>query len=462
MKSRKIALALVLLFVFFSLQAPVFAENPPSPEEKKEVRDQDIIVPTPKGPQRATKEEADHIAQVQEKTNDQLLGAYLIGDFDTGKILQAKDIDRPVALASVTKLMTVYLALDAIDQGEISLDTQVTIDSEASSKIGSTYKLKEGDVVTVDQLIRAGLVVSGNDAMVALAKTLAGSEEAFVARMNAKAQALGLSQAHFINVHGLTNYEEEEPKYNQMTVRELFALSINLIKDHPQVLDITQTPYIKEESRNFLAYNTNPLLGIVPGVNGLKTGYTGAAGRCLVATGWTPESQDHLEGHLIGIFMGAQSDWDRFVASQRMMTEALDRYQVLKLVKEDQPLAQLAFKDGLPSQVQAYPQKTGGALVDRQSLLEETLILEGHPPKSQILDPKEARPSLEGQDPLPMDLPLPLKAGDRVGKVQYRVDDELIYEADLILQEEVREPNPIRHLQYAIKSAFQAIDALVA
>lgn len=457
-----LALALLLVPTTSALaqpQAPNPGEEALLPEE--EPRDQDLLVPTEEGPKKAKKSEVDLIGEIGAQPNEALLNSYLIGDFVTGTILSSHNIDSPLGIASITKLMTIYVALDAVSQGEIGLDEEVLIDREATSKAGSTYELKEGDRATVRQLITAGLVVSGNDAMLALAKAVAGSEEAFVERMNAKAKDLGLDQSHYINVHGLTKYEEDQdPEFNQMTAREIFVMTISLVKAHPLVTEISSMPMIKEEDRDFTGYNTNPLLGILPGITGLKTGYTGAAGRCLVATSLVPGQGRQEDTRLVGVFMGARNNWDRFVASKRMMEEAMDRYRVTRICETDQPLAWLEIKGGVPSRIQALPQHEGQVLIDSQALLEETIELEGQAPITRTLDPHEDWSPLD--EVIELDLPIPLEEGGRVGHLTYKVQGEVIFETDLVASERVSEPNLIRNIQYGIRRAFEALDGFVA
>lgn len=445
MENKKRKEFFLLLFLsLFLISSPVLgasqvAEIPPligeeEPLVKEEPRDQDLLVPTIKGVQQATKKEFDKVKELEKKTTDELIGSYLVGDYSSGEILMAKEADKVVGLASTSKLMTIYLVMDAVESGRIKMSDRVTIDKEASSLTGSTYKTKENEVYTVEELIHAGLVVSGNDAMIALAKHISGSQEAFVNEMNQKAKDLGLTNAHFINVHGLTDYVKND--YNQMTTSELFILARNLIQDYPEVIGISQRTVINEEGRNFLCYNTNPLLGIVPEVDGLKTGYTNAAGRCLVATSLTKDQGAKKATRLIGVFMNSAGNWERFVGTKRVMEEAIERFSYETIANPKKDLDTLSLKNASPNQVLVYPEK----------------------PKMLLLDSgKYFHKEIEY-----FDLKLPIKKGGKVGKVKYFLEDDLMYETNLIVKEEIRKPNIILHIKDQIRLAFQGLDAKVA
>ena len=237
MKKRiLLILAILLIFNIQVFATDVTSEGP--------IRDQNILVPTDHGVDKATYEEAVLINNLSEKSLENLTTSYLLGDFETGVILEAYNIDEVRGMASTSKLVSVYVALDAIKSGRISYDDEVVMDKESSSILGSTYESKEGEKYTVRQLIEAALVVSGNDAVTALGKHVGGTEEHFVEMMNDKCKALGLTNAHMVNPHGLTIYtpEGEVEGYNQMTAREMFVLARSLITDYPEILEITSMP----------------------------------------------------------------------------------------------------------------------------------------------------------------------------------------------------------------------------
>ncbi|MCD1147982.1 D-alanyl-D-alanine carboxypeptidase [Peptoniphilus sp. KCTC 25270] len=450
-KSLSLLLAFgVLLFPQFSFAQstdPVISPPPPDPlltpeeaaakEQKRiyeEVRDQDYLVPTAKGVQQATRKEMDQIHKLQEKTNYQLIGHYVVGDYTSGEILMFHRPDDVIGLASTTKLMTIYVVLDEIEKGNLGFKDPVVIGKTAASLTGSTYETKETDIFTVEELIHAGLIISGNDAMVALAEHISGSEGAFVDKMNQKAQDLGLTHAHFINVHGLTNYGKND--YNKMTARELFQLTRHLIQDHPVVLEIASRRSIQEEGREFISYNTNPLLGIVPEVDGLKTGYTNAAGRCLVATSFKGASENKQDTRLIGVFMNSPDNMSRYVGTRRIMEEAIGRFRYESIALPEKPVSEIQLEEGVPRENALYPKESKLYLADNT----KEITVEAIPDK---------------------EIQLPKEAGESLGTVRYLIDGEEIYKTDLVAHQTIREPNPILRFIDVVGRAFRNIEAIV-
>lgn len=174
-------------------------------ENQGPVRDQPILVPTKEGPLNATFEEYNKIMELEKLPSSDLGKSFLLGDYKSGKILEYNNIDEVRPMASTSKLVSVYVILDKIKEGNLSLDDLVTVDHESSVLIGSTYKLKENDQKTVRELLDATMVVSGNDAITALSKKVAGSVENFAVLMNDKCKKLGLTNAHMVNPTGLTD-----------------------------------------------------------------------------------------------------------------------------------------------------------------------------------------------------------------------------------------------------------------
>lgn len=430
----------VLLALVLSVNGVFGASSPPGvlPEEGEkvevvppdEVRNQDFYVPTKNGPDRANLKEAKIIDKLEQKSDKELLTAYLLGDFASGQILEEYNIDVPIGLASVSKLVSSYVVLDKLQEGIIHKEDVVTIDHEVASLPGSTYKLKEGDQKTVEELLKATLVISGNDAVTALGKYIAGSTEGFVAMMNEKCKSLGLTHAHMINPHGLTDYVADD--YNKMTARELFQLTIHLLRDHPEILEITKIPKIEEPSRNFLAYNTNPILGIVPQIDGLKTGYTNAAGRCLVATGKKSGIPGFTEDiRLIGIAMGAKGDLPRFVAVRRMMTNAFTTYNLHQVARKDGAVGTLHVEHGVPKEVPVFPSEDHSILWASDKKLDHKVTYH--------------------------DVEPPIGAGAVVGSVTYTLNGEKVWATNVVTREEIKEENIIFRLQRLLYSIFEEI-----
>lgn len=419
-----------LLMAILILSHPVLAApEEEKGEEEQEVRDQDLLVPTKNGVQHATKREADLVEKLEQESMEELTDAYLVGDYATGQILEEHNADKVVGLASTSKLVSVYVVLDKISDGTISLDDKVVIDKECSSLIGSTYHLEENSVKTVGELLKATLVISGNDAVTALGKHVAGSTEAFVEMMNQKCKDLGLTHAHMINPHGLTDYTIDD--YNKMTTRELFQLTRSLLQDHPEILEYTKIRKIREDrpEKPFLAYNTNPVLGIVPQIDGLKTGYTNIAGRCLVATGIKRGIPGVTEDiRLIGLTMGSRGDWARYVAAKRLMVRAFNKYSLRQVAGPDQKVGVLSVENGSPETVPVYPQEAHSILWDGE---------------------KEIKSRVRLNDVTP-----PLEAGAVVGSVTYTLDGEEAWATNVVIKEDVKEVNILYRLKDLLYDIF--------
>ncbi|WP_417448901.1 D-alanyl-D-alanine carboxypeptidase family protein [Kordiimonas sp.] len=237
-------------------------------------------------------------------------GHAILLDASTNSVLFEKDADTPFPPASMSKLMTVYLAFDAIKNGTMRLEDQVVVSDQAWrdwNNRGSTMFLRARDVVTVADLLRGIIVLSGNDACVVLAEHMAGSEGVFVEWLNAKAADLGMTGSHFENTNGWP------AEGHVMTARDLATLSLHLATDFPDLYPMfAEREYLyKEFERN--KYNRNPLLGRFPGADGLKTGHTEEAGYGLAA------SAEREGRRLVLVVAGLSSANERMRESTRLM-----------------------------------------------------------------------------------------------------------------------------------------------
>lgn len=209
----------------------------------------------------------------------------LVMEASTGQVLYEKDADARIHPASVTKVMTVLLIFEALEQGRLTLDQEVTTSAHAKSMGGSQVFLEEGEVQTVETLLKCIIIASGNDAAVAMAEQTAGSEEAFVGKMNEKAKALGMENTHFVDCCGLTDSQE-----HYTSARDVALMSRELLNRYPQVVEYSDiwmediTHVTAKGSSVFTLTNTNKLLRAYNGCDGLKTGSTSYAKYCLSAT----------------------------------------------------------------------------------------------------------------------------------------------------------------------------------
>ena len=401
-------------------------------EGNKEIRNQNIFVPTKNGVQRATYEEALKIEEYKQRNLTELTKSYLLGDYKSGQILQSYNIDEVRPMASTSKLVSVFVVMDEIKKGTISKTDTVLIDNEAASLTGSSYKLKENDIKTVSELLEASLIVSGNDAITALAKYVGGSKEEFVNMMNEKCRELGLKNAHMVNPTGLTDYAIED--YNKMTTREMFILSRELISKYPEILEITSKPKIEDTERNFIEYNTNPTLGITEGIDGLKTGYTNASGRCLIATGVKKaDGEKTLDTRLIGIVTGCPNDWMRYVAANRLMGEGLEKYKYILVGNEDEPEDVISIEGAADEKTNVYVKNQGSALWDGESEFERKFFY---------------KPELKA----------PIAVGENIGYVKYYMKGEEVLKLDLIVKDRVSQKGILSRIKNAYEDIFIKID----
>lgn len=233
--------------------------------------------------------------------------SYLVINSDSGEILGEYESEKVLPIASITKLMTYNIVKDSIKAGKISLTDQVTITKEMAEIPGSSFNLKEGEVLTVDDLLKGMLVVSGNDAAKALAITVGGNEEAFVKLMNKKAEEIGLEHAKFYNASGYPVDDKE----NEMSTKDICKMTDYILKEYPEILDYSKIRILDYPSRGFKRKSSIPLLGEVKGVDGLKTGTTDKAGHCVVTTMKVNENTKEKPYRVIIVAMGASSKEER-------------------------------------------------------------------------------------------------------------------------------------------------------
>ncbi len=263
--------------------------------------------------------------------------AWLLMDHQTGQVLTAHNPNERVEPASLTKLMTAYVTFSALRSGEIALDQEVSVSERAWRMTGSRMFIEPGRPVTVEQLINGMIVQSGNDACVALAELIAGSEEAFSHLMNREAQRLGMRNTNFSNSSGLP----DEQLYS--TAADLALLASALVRDFPEYYPLYSQ---KEYTYNDITQpNRNRLLWLDSTVDGMKTGYTRAAGYCLISTA--------LRGprRLISVVLGAESETVRAQESLKLLNYGFQFFDTVRLYGAEQEMSRVQVWKGIDNDV---------------------------------------------------------------------------------------------------------------
>ena len=247
----------------------------------------------------------------------------LLMEKQTGTVLFAQDEHTPREPASVTKIMTLLLVMEAIDSGALSYDDVVTGSAHAAGMGGSQIWLKENEQMTVRDLLKAVCIVSGNDAAVALAEHLAGSEDAFVERMNARAQELGMNDTHFVNCTGL-------PAAGHLTSAcDIALMSRELILHHPDIRQFTTVWMDSLRGGESMLVNTNKLIRFYDGATGLKTGSTGSAGYCLSATA----EKNGME--LIAVVLKGKTSDERFSDAKSLLNYGFSTWSLVTITPDE-------------------------------------------------------------------------------------------------------------------------------
>ena len=316
----------------------------------------------------------------------------------TGAVLYEKNSDTPLPPASVTKVMTMLLVMEAIDSGKISYEDSVTVSANAASMGGSQVYLEIGEQMSVHELLKCVVVSSANDACVALAEYIAGSEEGFVALMNQRAQELGMKNTNFENTNGL----DDDTKNHVISARDIAIMSAELITKHPRILEYSSIWMDSIRGGSFGLTNTNRLIRFYNGANGLKTGSTSKAKFCISASAKRGDMQ------LICVVMGAQSRDSRNETAKKLFDSGFANYAYESFSGADTlGVAKLPITGAIESEI--------------------PLVTE---PFSCVVDKSNA-PKITSEVSLPKSLAAPIKAGQQVGKITYLVDGKILAEVPI-------------------------------
>ena len=346
----------------------------------------------------------------------------LLMEYSTGEIIYGRDIHTKFAPASMTKIMSMLLFVEAIEKGNMTWDERVRVSSNASSMGGSQILLEANELMSVEDLFKGVAIGSGNDAAVALAERVGGTETHFVEMMNKRATELGLKNTNFKNVHGL----DEANHYS--TAYDMSIIAKELIK-YEKVLEyssIYETYLRANTDRKFWLVNTNKLVRFYPGVDGLKTGYTKEAGHCLTATAKKGDMR------LIAIVFGEPDSSMRNKEISSMLDYGYNVYDIEKLLSRDSDLGKVSISKGKKPYVNLVP-------------LEDVNIL-----YQKSAGKKNVTYKLEVEK-----LKAPLKHGDKVGYINIMENDKVIRVVALTIKEDIRKANIIelyfRNLKDIIK-----------
>lgn len=328
--------------------------------------------------------------------------AWLTLDANSNQVIAANNINEKVEPASLTKLMAAYVVFDAVADGRLALDQKVSISEKAWKTEGSRMFVEVNSQVSVGELLQGLIVQSGNDATVALAEAVAGSEDAFVALMNLEAQRQGLKDTYFTNSPGLPHPD------HITTVRDLGVLARNLVNDFPQYLHYySQKEYTYNDIKQ---QNRNRLLWVDQTVDGLKTGHTSSAGYCLVTTAVRDGRR------VITVLVGASSDAARAENSLKLLNWSFQNFDTIKLFDDQKPAVQARVWQGQVETVALSQPKPLWVTVPRGKGTDLTPVAEYTQP-----------------------LIAPLTAGTQVGTVSLSLDGVVLRQAPLLVMSDVPE-----------------------
>lgn len=359
-----------------------------------------------------------NIVRAEDSLNLDSASAILI-DAASGKVLYEKNVDEKLPMASMTKIMSMLLIMENINNGNLKYDDKVIISKNASGMGGSQVFLQEGEEYKVEDLLKCIAVSSANDAVVAMAEKISGSVDAFVNLMNEKAKELGLTNTNFANPHGLDN----ENHYS--TAKDMSRLAQELLKyeDILKFTSIYEDYLTKPDGSQVWLVNTNRLVRFYEGVDGLKTGYTTDAGYCLTATA----KKNDLR--LISVVMKASSADARSKDTATLLSYGFNSYKNVVIYSKDNPLGEVDVINGKVDKVKVYLKEDASELIG---------VTEKKKEYSFNIEVKSVK--------------APLKKGDIVGKAEM-IDNNgnIVREVDIVVKEDLIKANFWNYLKKNMK-----------
>lgn len=341
----------------------------------------------------------------------------ILMDMSTGTVIYENNADEKAYPASVTKIMTLLLIMEAIDSGKISYDDKVTCSENAASMGGSQIWFKVGEQITVDEALKCICVVSANDVCIAMAEMIGGNEENFVKMMNDKAKELGMIGTNFVNAHGI----DDENHYT--TARDIAIMSRELMLNHPDITKYTTIWMDSIRNGTFALSNTNKLIRYYEGATGLKTGYTSIAKYNLSATA----TKNGMS--LVAVVLTAPSSDIRNEEAKQLLNYGFANYEIQKICNKDEVIDKVKVNKYLGAKVDAVIQQDINVLNLKGSKVEYE--------KEIIMDGK---------------VYAPLKKGDKVGEIVYTdTSGKEIGRTNIIINENVKKSGILDYIKHALK-----------
>ena len=332
----------------------------------------------------------------------------------TGKVLFEKNADEPMPPASITKIMSLLLVMEALDSGKIALTDEVTCSEHAAGMGGSQIWLEPGETMTVEELLKASAIASANDAIVALGEHLAGSEEAFVEQMNRRAAQLGMENTHFVNATGL------DAEGHLTTARDISAMARELLR-HDRIVEYSTVWMDSLRGGETQLVNTKKLVRYYEGCTGLKTGTTDGAGSCLAASA----AREGLS--LVAVSLGSATSADRFDSCRGLLDYGFANFTTCQVPDVSDQLARIPVRGGV---------------------LEDLLPVADQAPA--VVVPKDQADQVTQQVTLSEGLTAPVEAGQTVGRVEIYLGEELLGQYPVLSPLEI----PAMDWAHALKMVF--------
>ena len=339
----------------------------------------------------------------------------ILMDGTNGTIIFERNIDEQVQLASITKVMSMMIVMDEIQSNNLSMDDIVKTSPYAASMGGSQVYLKEGEEFTVREMLKAVAIHSANDCTVALAEKVSGSESTFVDRMNEKAQQLGMKNTYFLDCTGLT----DEGHYS--TAYDIALMSKEVVNNYPTILEFTSIWHDTFRNGQFSLDNTNKLVSTYTGLDGLKTGFTTKAGYCLAATAKRGDLR------LISVVLGTAATNTRFTETQKLLDYGFANVELYNANKKGEIVKRVDVQKGVETYVNAVYQDDVNLTIlkrDKSKVERNVVVLEN--------------------------VTAPVKQGDVIGSVEYKVGENTIAKQNIVAKDDVKKASFIKLIFRAI------------